>query len=309
MDQVGAGARVIEDLRQEDALIQLDARVLVHLGVAPLGQDRGPRGHQPGIAVGRGVAQLVDAEASLEIAGELRVDDPRIRAQEREARQAQRLAHAARRRPFLGGPGGRVRADDPRGPRRAPRVRAMHRRRRRSEASEALPGGANASVVLIATLGNLVSRQSDARNMSIAMHSRRSGPVSSTAPAPRAGEYIHGCADPGGGRTIQPSARATRRQLCRPSALWMSRHRRNPRGSVGRQARVGDAVEELGRDDPAPQRPERHRAVRGDDVEAVEPGNVADHRSLVFRHRPHADAGCLDAGAGQRGEVGGHGAE
>ena len=109
MDEMGAGARVIEDLRQEDALIQLDARVLVHLGVAPLGEDRGPGGHQAGIAVGRGIAQLVDAEASLEIAGELRIDDPRIRAQEREARQAQRLTHAARRRPFLGGPGGCVR--------------------------------------------------------------------------------------------------------------------------------------------------------------------------------------------------------
>ena len=106
MDQVGAGARVIEDFRQEDALIQLDARVLVHLGVAPLGQDRGSRGHQPGIAVGRGVAQLVDPEALLEIAGELRIDDPRIRAQERESREAQRLTHAARRRPLLGGPGG-----------------------------------------------------------------------------------------------------------------------------------------------------------------------------------------------------------
>ena len=43
---------VIEDLRQEDALIQLDARVLVHLGVAPLGQDRGP-GAAPGRDSGR----------------------------------------------------------------------------------------------------------------------------------------------------------------------------------------------------------------------------------------------------------------
>src|SRR5712691_11518919 len=82
-----------------------------------------------------------------------------------------------------------------------------------------------------------------------------------------------------------------------------------PRGTVGGKSRVEHAVQDFRGGYAPPERTEGHSAVRRDDEEAVEAGNAADHRPLVSRHGSHAEAYSLDTGAGERGEMRGHGRE
>ena len=73
MAEVEAGALMAEHMRQEDALVDLDA-VLVALVEGRLRRDLLARRHQPGHRAGRGEDELFEADETRAVAGQAVVD-------------------------------------------------------------------------------------------------------------------------------------------------------------------------------------------------------------------------------------------
>ena len=84
-DEMRSAARRGEDVREEEALRDLDALLVGQLALA-LDRDLVPRRHETGIAFGRGVDEVLVAHGVAQVVGQLDVDRLRVLAEERDPR-------------------------------------------------------------------------------------------------------------------------------------------------------------------------------------------------------------------------------